>query len=59
MPPYVTMILCAIHSAIKLDQKTRKEFEEEGRDHPIFLLPVGITHKNKSEQKHKAECQRR
>lgn len=46
MVPYVSMILFAIHAAIKLGQKIRTVFEEEVRDRDLFLPPVGFTPAN-------------
>lgn len=43
MVPYVSMIIFAIHAAIKLGQKIRTVYEEEVRDRGLFLPPVGFT----------------
>jgi hypothetical protein len=46
MLPYVSMIIFAIHAAIKLGQKIRTVFEEEVRDRDLFLPPIGFTPAN-------------
>ena len=43
MVPYVSMIIFAIHAAIKLGQKIRTVYEEEVRDRDLFLPDVGYT----------------
>jgi hypothetical protein len=42
MLPYVSMIIFAIHAAIKLSQKIRTVYEEEVRDQDLILPPVGF-----------------
>jgi hypothetical protein len=46
MLPYVSLIIFAIHAAIKVGQKIRTVFEEEVRDRDLFLPPVGFTPAN-------------
>ena len=41
MLPYVTMILFAIHAAVKLGQKVRGIYEDKVRDQDLILPPVG------------------
>lgn len=43
MVPYASMIIFAIHAAIKLGQEIRSVYEEEIRDRGLFLPPVGFT----------------
>jgi hypothetical protein len=43
MLPQVTMIIFAIHAAIKLGQKIRTVFEDEVRDGDLTLPPVGFS----------------
>ena len=42
MLAYVTIIIFAIHAAIKLGQKIRTVFEDEVRDRDLMLPPVGF-----------------
>lgn len=42
MLPYVSMILFAIHAAIKLGQKVRVIYEDKVRDEDLILPPVGV-----------------
>ena len=43
MLPEVTMIIFAVHAAIKLGQKIRTVFEDEVRDRDLTLPPVGFS----------------
>lgn len=42
MLPYVSMILFAIHAAVKLGQKVRVIYEDKVRDQDLILPPVGV-----------------
>ena len=42
MLPYVSMVLFAIHAALKLGQKLRAIYEDKVRDQDLILPPIGV-----------------